>query len=86
MKWRNGRITSYRLTTTSKPTPVQVKVNGEVKTVTPEAVTTTKASKPGKKKKEKAASGSLDNSSLIGWGLGGLLLLVFIIIGNRRKS
>ncbi len=86
MKWRNGRITSYRLTTTSKPKLVKLKVNGEIKTVTPESVDAAKTPSTGKKKKEKAAAESpLDNNALIGWGLGALLLLIFIILGARSK-
>ena len=36
MEWRDGKVTSFKLLTSSaKPRPVKVKVNGEIKTVTP---------------------------------------------------
>ncbi len=39
MKWQNGKVTQYRLTTTTpNPQPVVLIVNGTTKTVTPEVV------------------------------------------------
>lgn len=49
MKWEDGKITKYRLTTTSpKPEPVTVVINGETKLITPQ-VQGSKA-KAGKRK------------------------------------
>lgn len=39
MKWKDGRVTSYKLTTTSpNPKPVKLIVNGKAKNVTPEVI------------------------------------------------
>ena len=51
IKWENGQVTKYRLTTTTPdPEPVTVVVNGEKKKVTPEVA----SAKPKTEKKKKA--------------------------------
>ncbi len=59
MAWKDGQITSYKLTTTGKPQKVTVFVNGEKKTVTPTLVAPEKDSEQtdknqGKKEKKKS--------------------------------
>jgi alpha-L-fucosidase 2 len=51
IKWEDGQVTKYRLTTTdADPEPVTVVVNGEKKKVTPEVA----SAKPKADKKKKA--------------------------------
>ena len=54
MNWRNGRVTDFRLTTTTpQPEPVDVVVNGKKQTITPIVVKTTPLKKAGRKTKRK---------------------------------
>ena len=54
MNWRNGRVTDFRLTTTTpQPEPVDVVVNGKKQTITPIVVKTTPPKKAGRKTKRK---------------------------------